>query len=160
MTIIAEIRPSVLRHRLIFILCVTAFTKLTSVPCRYVGNLSRDVTEILILQLFTQIGPCKSCKMITEVSRHVCLNLPICHVMTLDLSFTSAVPLFKLKVKQNCNYAIPSVALTNITAVYKLVEPTFELFVFDFILRSIQAMTLIALWSSLNTEMLPQPSQP
>ena len=35
---------------------------------RYVGNLSRDVTEILILQLFTQIGPCKSCKMITEVS--------------------------------------------------------------------------------------------
>uniref|UniRef100_A0A8C8DNL6 TIA1 cytotoxic granule-associated RNA binding protein-like 1 n=1 Tax=Oryzias sinensis TaxID=183150 RepID=A0A8C8DNL6_9TELE len=33
----------------------------------YVGNLSRDVTEILILQLFTQIGPCKSCKMITEV---------------------------------------------------------------------------------------------
>ncbi|XP_071402029.1 nucleolysin TIAR isoform X1 [Centroberyx affinis] len=32
----------------------------------YVGNLSRDVTEILILQLFTQIGPCKSCKMITE----------------------------------------------------------------------------------------------
>uniref|UniRef100_A0A672GTP7 Nucleolysin TIAR n=1 Tax=Salarias fasciatus TaxID=181472 RepID=A0A672GTP7_SALFA len=34
----------------------------------YVGNLSRDVTEILILQLFAQIGPCKSCKMITEVS--------------------------------------------------------------------------------------------
>uniref|UniRef100_A0AAY5L3P0 RRM domain-containing protein n=1 Tax=Esox lucius TaxID=8010 RepID=A0AAY5L3P0_ESOLU len=33
----------------------------------YVGNLSRDVTEILILQLFTQIGPCKSCKMITEL---------------------------------------------------------------------------------------------
>ncbi|TNN34615.1 Nucleolysin TIAR [Liparis tanakae] len=32
----------------------------------YVGNLSRDVTEILILQLFTQIGPCRSCKMITE----------------------------------------------------------------------------------------------
>ncbi|KTG44833.1 hypothetical protein cypCar_00013330 [Cyprinus carpio] len=32
----------------------------------YVGNLSRDVTENLILQLFTQIGPCKSCKMITE----------------------------------------------------------------------------------------------
>lgn len=31
------------------------------------GNLSRDVTENLILQLFTQIGPCKSCKMITEV---------------------------------------------------------------------------------------------
>ncbi|XP_077093131.1 nucleolysin TIAR isoform X1 [Siphateles boraxobius] len=34
----------------------------------YVGNLSRDVTENLILQLFTQIGPCKSCKMITEQS--------------------------------------------------------------------------------------------
>ncbi|TNM99739.1 hypothetical protein fugu_012772 [Takifugu bimaculatus] len=33
---------------------------------RYVGNLSRDVTEILILQLFSQIGPCKSCKMITD----------------------------------------------------------------------------------------------
>ncbi|XP_060698062.1 nucleolysin TIAR isoform X1 [Hemiscyllium ocellatum] len=32
----------------------------------YVGNLSRDVTEALILQLFSQIGPCKSCKMITE----------------------------------------------------------------------------------------------
>ncbi|XP_034040916.1 nucleolysin TIAR isoform X1 [Thalassophryne amazonica] len=34
----------------------------------YVGNLSRDVTEVLILQLFTQIGRCKSCKMITEHS--------------------------------------------------------------------------------------------
>ncbi|TRY99569.1 hypothetical protein DNTS_032880 [Danionella cerebrum] len=34
----------------------------------YVGNLSRDVTENLIMQLFTQIGPCKSCKMITEPS--------------------------------------------------------------------------------------------
>ncbi|XP_078449401.1 cytotoxic granule associated RNA binding protein TIA1-like isoform X2 [Lampetra fluviatilis] len=33
----------------------------------YVGNLSRQVTEALILQLFGQIGPCKSCKMITEV---------------------------------------------------------------------------------------------
>uniref|UniRef100_A0A8C5I3D1 RRM domain-containing protein n=1 Tax=Gouania willdenowi TaxID=441366 RepID=A0A8C5I3D1_GOUWI len=32
----------------------------------YVGNLSRDVTEILVMQLFAQIGPCKSCKMITE----------------------------------------------------------------------------------------------
>ncbi|XP_078143568.1 cytotoxic granule associated RNA binding protein TIA1-like isoform X3 [Centroberyx gerrardi] len=30
----------------------------------YVGNLSRDVTEALIMQLFGQIGPCKSCKMI------------------------------------------------------------------------------------------------
>lgn len=36
--------------------------------CRYVGNLSRDVTEPLILQVFTQIGPCKSCKMIVDVS--------------------------------------------------------------------------------------------
>lgn len=25
------------------------------------------MTEVLILQLFSQIGPCKSCKMITEV---------------------------------------------------------------------------------------------
>ncbi|XP_014351112.1 nucleolysin TIA-1 isoform X2 [Latimeria chalumnae] len=32
----------------------------------YVGNLSRDVTEALILQLFSQIGPCKSCKMIMD----------------------------------------------------------------------------------------------
>ncbi len=35
---------------------------------RYVGNLSRDVTEALIVQLFGQIGPCKSCKMIMDVS--------------------------------------------------------------------------------------------
>ncbi|XP_051935336.1 nucleolysin TIAR isoform X4 [Hippocampus zosterae] len=42
----------------------------------YVGNLSRDVTEILILQLFTQIGPCKSCKMITEHTT----NDPYCFV--------------------------------------------------------------------------------
>lgn len=35
---------------------------------RYVGNLSRDVTEALIMQLFGQIGPCKSCKMIVDVS--------------------------------------------------------------------------------------------
>uniref|UniRef100_UPI003AABEA47 nucleolysin TIAR isoform X3 n=1 Tax=Centroberyx gerrardi TaxID=166262 RepID=UPI003AABEA47 len=42
----------------------------------YVGNLSRDVTEILILQLFTQIGPCKSCKMITEHTS----NDPYCFV--------------------------------------------------------------------------------
>uniref|UniRef100_A0A8D0AQU2 Nucleolysin TIAR n=1 Tax=Sander lucioperca TaxID=283035 RepID=A0A8D0AQU2_SANLU len=41
----------------------------------YVGNLSRDVTEILILQLFTQIGPCKSCKMITEVNTAVTSQL-------------------------------------------------------------------------------------
>lgn len=34
---------------------------------RYVGNLSRDVTEALILQLFSQIGPCKNCKMIMDV---------------------------------------------------------------------------------------------
>uniref|UniRef100_A0A8P4K758 TIA1 cytotoxic granule-associated RNA binding protein-like 1 n=1 Tax=Dicentrarchus labrax TaxID=13489 RepID=A0A8P4K758_DICLA len=43
---------------------------------QYVGNLSRDVTEILILQLFTQIGPCKSCKMITEHTS----NDPYCFV--------------------------------------------------------------------------------
>ncbi|XP_048863313.1 nucleolysin TIAR isoform X1 [Brienomyrus brachyistius] len=42
----------------------------------YVGNLSRDVTEVLILQLFTQIGPCKSCKMITEHTS----NDPYCFV--------------------------------------------------------------------------------
>ncbi|KAM6922693.1 nucleolysin TIAR [Lycodopsis pacificus] len=42
----------------------------------YVGNLSKDVTEILILQLFTQIGPCKSCKMITEHTS----NDPYCFV--------------------------------------------------------------------------------
>lgn len=36
---------------------------------RYVGNLSRDVTEALIMQLFGQIGPCKSCKMIVDVSK-------------------------------------------------------------------------------------------
>lgn len=41
---------------------------LSSVRCRYVGNLSRDVTEALILELFGQIGPCKSCKMIVDVS--------------------------------------------------------------------------------------------
>uniref|UniRef100_A0A671Y4F3 Nucleolysin TIAR n=2 Tax=Sparus aurata TaxID=8175 RepID=A0A671Y4F3_SPAAU len=63
------------------------FSKWTfSLPSRYVGNLSRDVTEILILQLFTQIGPCKSCKMITEVSNEECLsfthtsNDPYCFV--------------------------------------------------------------------------------
>ncbi|MXQ96271.1 hypothetical protein E5288_WYG015954 [Bos mutus] len=42
----------------------------------YVGNLSRDVTEVLILQLFSQIGPCKSCKMITEHTS----NDPYCFV--------------------------------------------------------------------------------
>lgn len=45
----------------------TGFERLCAV-CRYVGNLSRDVTEPLILQVFTQIGPCKSCKMIVDVS--------------------------------------------------------------------------------------------
>lgn len=43
--------------------------------CRYVGNLSRDVTEPLILQVFTQIGPCKSCKMIVDVSEPLCCVL-------------------------------------------------------------------------------------
>ncbi|NWS78769.1 TIA1 protein, partial [Crotophaga sulcirostris] len=43
---------------------------------RYVGNLSRDVTEALILQLFSQIGPCKSCKMIMDTAG----NDPYCFV--------------------------------------------------------------------------------
>uniref|UniRef100_A0A8C0X3D7 RRM domain-containing protein n=1 Tax=Castor canadensis TaxID=51338 RepID=A0A8C0X3D7_CASCN len=41
---------------------------------RYIGNLSWDVTEVLILQLFSQIGPCKSYKMITEL----CYWTPVC----------------------------------------------------------------------------------
>ncbi|CAG04721.1 unnamed protein product, partial [Tetraodon nigroviridis] len=42
---------------------------------RYVGNLSREVTEILILQLFSQIGPCRSCKMITDYLHFlICLS--------------------------------------------------------------------------------------
>uniref|UniRef100_A0A673WS22 TIA1 cytotoxic granule-associated RNA binding protein n=1 Tax=Salmo trutta TaxID=8032 RepID=A0A673WS22_SALTR len=42
----------------------------------YVGNLSRDVTEALIMQLFGQIGPCKSCKMIVDTAG----NDPYCFV--------------------------------------------------------------------------------
>ncbi|XP_027562073.1 cytotoxic granule associated RNA binding protein TIA1 isoform X1 [Myiozetetes cayanensis] len=42
----------------------------------YVGNLSRDVTEALILQLFSQIGPCKNCKMIMDTAG----NDPYCFV--------------------------------------------------------------------------------
>ncbi|XP_063304726.1 cytotoxic granule associated RNA binding protein TIA1 isoform X1 [Pelobates fuscus] len=42
----------------------------------YVGNLSRDVTEALILQVFSQIGPCKSCKMIMDTAG----NDPYCFV--------------------------------------------------------------------------------
>ncbi|XP_030647054.1 nucleolysin TIA-1 isoform X3 [Chanos chanos] len=42
----------------------------------YVGNLSRDVTDALILQVFTQIGPCKSCKMIVDAAG----NDPYCFV--------------------------------------------------------------------------------
>uniref|UniRef100_A0A8C9DQ40 Cytotoxic granule associated RNA binding protein TIA1 n=2 Tax=Lemuridae TaxID=9445 RepID=A0A8C9DQ40_PROSS len=45
---------------------------------RYVGNLSRDVTEALILQLFSQIGPCKNCKMIMDV--RTAGNDPYCFV--------------------------------------------------------------------------------
>ncbi|XP_061766810.1 nucleolysin TIAR [Nerophis ophidion] len=52
----------------------------------YVGNLSRDVTEILILQLFTQIGPCKSCKMITEHTT----NDPYCFVEFFEHSDAAA----------------------------------------------------------------------
>ncbi len=33
------------------------------------GNLHPSVTEDLILALFSQIGPCKGCKIIHEVSR-------------------------------------------------------------------------------------------
>ncbi|XP_047637803.1 cytotoxic granule associated RNA binding protein TIA1 isoform X8 [Phacochoerus africanus] len=44
----------------------------------YVGNLSRDVTEALILQLFSQIGPCKNCKMIMDV--RTAGNDPYCFV--------------------------------------------------------------------------------
>ena len=36
---------------------------------RYVGNLHPSVTEELILALFSQIGPCKGCKIIHEVSK-------------------------------------------------------------------------------------------
>ena len=36
----------------------------------YVGNLSPHVTEELLLALFGQIGECKSCKIIHEVSAH------------------------------------------------------------------------------------------
>uniref|UniRef100_A0A3P9HSD7 RRM domain-containing protein n=2 Tax=Oryzias latipes TaxID=8090 RepID=A0A3P9HSD7_ORYLA len=46
----------------------------------YVGNLSRDVTEPLILQVFTQIGPCKSCKMIVDTAG----NDPYCFVEFYD----------------------------------------------------------------------------
>ncbi|XP_072258906.1 cytotoxic granule associated RNA binding protein TIA1-like isoform X2 [Pyxicephalus adspersus] len=42
----------------------------------YVGNLSRDVTEALILQVFSHIGPCKSCKMIMDTAG----NDPYCFV--------------------------------------------------------------------------------
>lgn len=37
---------------------------------RYVGNLDPSVTESLILALFGQIGPCKSCKIIYEVCKY------------------------------------------------------------------------------------------
>uniref|UniRef100_A0A4X2KHE1 RRM domain-containing protein n=1 Tax=Vombatus ursinus TaxID=29139 RepID=A0A4X2KHE1_VOMUR len=42
----------------------------------YVGNLSRDVTEALILQLFFQIGLCINCKMIMDMAG----NDPYCFV--------------------------------------------------------------------------------
>jgi len=35
---------------------------------RYVGNLDPAVTEDLLMALFGQIGQCKSCKIINEVS--------------------------------------------------------------------------------------------
>ncbi|XP_008333656.1 nucleolysin TIA-1-like isoform X3 [Cynoglossus semilaevis] len=46
----------------------------------YVGNLSREVTEPLILQVFTQMGPCKSCKMIVDAAG----NDPYCFVEFYD----------------------------------------------------------------------------
>uniref|UniRef100_A0A8C5AIC0 RRM domain-containing protein n=1 Tax=Gadus morhua TaxID=8049 RepID=A0A8C5AIC0_GADMO len=42
----------------------------------YVGNLCRDVTEALIVEVFGQIGPCKSCKMIADMAG----NDPYCFV--------------------------------------------------------------------------------
>uniref|UniRef100_A0A4W4H9M7 RRM domain-containing protein n=1 Tax=Electrophorus electricus TaxID=8005 RepID=A0A4W4H9M7_ELEEL len=44
----------------------------------YVGNLSREVTEALILQVFTQIGPCKSSCCPMEM--HHRRNDPYCFV--------------------------------------------------------------------------------
>ncbi|XP_059921487.1 cytotoxic granule associated RNA binding protein TIA1-like isoform X2 [Gadus macrocephalus] len=46
----------------------------------YVGNLCRDVTEPLILELFQQIGPCKSCKMIIDTAG----NDPYCFIEFYD----------------------------------------------------------------------------
>lgn len=57
---------------------------------RYVGNLSRDVTEALIMQLFGQIGPCKSCKMIVDVSESPSGSRPV-----LSHCSTNAFPLIK-----------------------------------------------------------------
>lgn len=56
-------------HSIIFSLLSHSFSLFFFFRRRYVGNLSRDVTEALIMQVFTQIGPCKSCKMIIDVSR-------------------------------------------------------------------------------------------
>lgn len=40
----------------------------TSPRTLYVGNLDPSVTETLIMALFGQIGPCKSCKIIHETT--------------------------------------------------------------------------------------------
>uniref|UniRef100_A0AAY4B608 RRM domain-containing protein n=1 Tax=Denticeps clupeoides TaxID=299321 RepID=A0AAY4B608_9TELE len=52
----------------------------------YVGNLSRDVTEALIMQVFSQIGPCKSCKMIADSAG----NDPYCFVEFYDHKHAAA----------------------------------------------------------------------
>nr|XP_006817563.1 PREDICTED: nucleolysin TIA-1 isoform p40-like isoform X5 [Saccoglossus kowalevskii] len=52
----------------------------------YVGNLDRQVTEAFILQLFGQIGPCKSCKMIAEHGG----NDPYCFVEFVEHSHAAA----------------------------------------------------------------------
>lgn len=48
---------------------------------RYVGNLDPSVTETLIMALFGQIGPCKSCKIIHEVwyKKGFAQNENMCH---------------------------------------------------------------------------------
>lgn len=51
-----------------FVLKCLEFKHLFHLFDSYVGNLDPSVTEGLIMTLFGQIGPCKSCKIILEVS--------------------------------------------------------------------------------------------